>query len=141
MGYDIKFQREAKAELDSSCEVYGPGFRLEILTWLSEIAAAVERKDYSLDVDVLEAAKGFLGGSPSSIRHSLNRWAEASYGAKLRAFITLLTKRCPPWELRAAEKRFIVIDTFPADVLAYYEIDHTKKVVVFRMFHGLPGQG
>ncbi|HEY7425425.1 MAG TPA: hypothetical protein VH682_14435 [Gemmataceae bacterium] len=144
MAYFIKYERNAKAELTSAQDCYGGQFRVETNAWLQEIAAAAERRDYAASlnsVDLVDILKTVLDSPRRSWPYSWRRWVKAPIRQKFQATLILIHKRCPPWEIRVSERSFTVIDAFSAEVTAVFEVDHVQKRVIFRMFHGLPGQG
>lgn len=144
MAYLIKYERNAKAELTSAQDCYGGQFREATNTWLREIAVAAECRDYEVSLssaDLADILETVLNSPRWLWPHSWRRWVKASIRQRFRATLVLIRKRCPPWEIRVSERRFTVIDAFSAEVTAVFEVDHVQKRVIFRMFHGLPGQG
>jgi hypothetical protein len=144
MPYSIRYQREAKAELVLAQETYGAAFRDETTTWLQEVAAAAERRNYPPTLnsaDLAETLEAVLGAPSEAWPSAWRRWVKAGIREKLQALLILVRKRCPPWETRVAERTFSVVDAFTAEVMAFFDVDHVHKTVTFRLFHGLPGQG
>jgi hypothetical protein len=126
--------------LSEAQTTYGGEFREETNGWLSALAAEAETRDSSLSIDFAEAIEAALSTEPRSWGHSLRNWFKAPIADKVRAILAAIRKRCPPWEMRAAVRWFTVISAFDSEIVAYYEVDHVKKRMIFRRFEGLPGQ-
>jgi hypothetical protein len=143
MSYNRKFVDKTKEEMEECLNVYGHTFREEVYAWLDRIVGAAEQKDKgsvsTLDFgELLEAA---ANTKPKNWQLSWKRWLTSPLQEKAKAVWHVIRNRKPPWELRSAARWFVLLGSIPAEIVAFYEVDHLKKIVIFRYFEGLPGQG
>jgi hypothetical protein len=140
MAYRLRYEAEAKAEIQEAKDTYPGSFAAAVNAWLLLLAAEAEGGTYPLSLDAedwLEAAEGAI----ESRRHLWNKFWEVGSRDKVRALIAFVKKRRPPWELRTATKPFTIPGDSCHEVTAVYEVNHVEKEIRFRMFVGLPAQG
>jgi len=131
MAYEIKYYSTAKKELVYLCETYGQTFTAELTEWLKFLAAEANKKDSSASIDVLEFFDDVERLSDTSWKKQWERFCNATLLEKLRAIKVVLTKRCPPWEMRYSSAHFRLLGQIPHEVDAFYMIDHTKHQIIF----------
>lgn len=139
MSYRIVFQKDARQELQEAENTYGAGFTEEVFDWLSSLASEAQRRDYSFSIDILELVEAAEASKPKNWKRSWRRWVSQPLLEKLRTLYVVAKKRCPPWELRSAVKRFTVVDAFACELLVAFEVDHPLGRIIIRQFDGLPG--
>jgi hypothetical protein len=143
MPYDIRYQRDAKADLDSALGTYGADFQADMMGWLAQLAKEAEAKEHTLSLDfeqVLGTLEQVASSTTGSWQHSWRRFKGATWATRARAILALVRLRKPPWELRASRHWFHVLGSFNAEVFVYFEVDHVNKRIIVRLFDGLPGQ-
>jgi hypothetical protein len=138
--YSIVYERRAKMELEDAKETYGGTFREEVDRWQTDLVRDAENRVYSVSIDAAAMMEAAVQSRPSSWRLSWKRWLSAPLIKKIQAILLVVGKRCPPWEFRASAMRFTVVNAFDCEVVAFYEVDHVARRVIFRLFDGLPGQ-
>ena len=143
MGYKLRFERKAKAELEASCSVYLAEFSKEIRQWLSTLASEASEGKYLISQDFTQILEDVLDDEhfdPQSWVGSWRRFLQASAKEKVKALYVAVTRFKPPWQTRVAEQQFSVLGIFSTDVKVIYQLDHVNKHMIVRMFFGLPGQ-
>lgn len=137
--YAIRYERTAKHELSDAQDIYGQTFREDTNRWLDELSSRVgEETDHS-SVDLLELLEEARRVNTNSWRHTWRRFMKSTLLEKVTAILLVMKGRIP-WKLRAAARRFTVINCFDCEIIAFFEVDHVGKKIVFRLFDGLPGQ-
>jgi hypothetical protein len=142
MPYATRYRERAKRELEHFTGPYDEEFRQALHSWLNQLAAEAQGKNYSLSIDALDLLNAVEeGADPGDWPGAWKRWKEASWRDKLRALLVILRKRRPPWEFRGAVQTFPVLSgAFHCEVHALYEVAHVDRQVIFTKFTGLPGQ-
>jgi hypothetical protein len=122
-------------EYDSCASFYTAGELLD--TWLREIAISAEQRDTSKSIDVEETLTAVT--DLAQWRFSWRRFLEANGKQKVAALLSVIKNRQPPWQFRMHAACLTFLNgAFRREVHAYYEVDHSSRVVVFTKFDGLP---
>jgi hypothetical protein len=142
MRYRIRFRTSAKEEL-LRAKKYSMQFSQELDEWLEDIAASSHRRDALKSIDLLDLLEQGINIAEnlSPWKSVWKKWWKAAPIEKVKALITVLKKRCPPWQLRATSKWFSgILGAFDCEVHAYFEVNHVDGEVIFTKFAGLPGE-
>lgn len=143
MGYQLRYERRAKRELDACCHTYGPTLCGELQQWLRELAEEATLGKWLLSSDLNEILESVIRDgdlSPGSWGESWRRFLRASALEKVQALYVAVTRFKPPWQARAGFRSFLVLNIFSAEVTVVYQLDNVRKEMIVRMFIGLPGQ-
>jgi hypothetical protein len=139
LAYAIRYRKRAKIALDNCCQIYGPSLAEPLHRWLAHLAAEAQGRKYSISLDGKTFFETIANNpDPEKWIGTGRRWLDASAVAKIKAIGVLLTKRCPPWEFRAALKTFRFLGQCTYEVMAFYEVDHVEKRIVITTFD-VPG--
>lgn len=141
MQYRIRFRKRAKKELLIAKE-YGNQFSEELDHWLQSIVEFPEGSTQSIDfLQLLEDGERVLLNE-LSWKSIWMKWWKLTPISKVRAMISTIKRRSPPWEMRCSSRWFTgILGSFDCEVCAVFEVDHVEHVVVFTLFTGLPGVG
>lgn len=144
MAYQVQHRERAKLEKETYVNDYDVQFKADFEAWIIDLAVAAEKQDQQWNsIDAAELFDLFSKDVQSGTwTRSWRRWQQSPWKEKALALWVILSKRCPPWQFRAAAKVFSVLDgVFSTEVHALYEVDHVKKVIIITQYSGLPGQG
>jgi hypothetical protein len=139
MSYAVRFRRRAKEELDRCCDIYGEELQHDLYKWLEYLGLTAERQEPSDSVDLLELLEEGLEEVETS-QHVWERFRDASFLEKIRAFVFFVRHQQPPWQLRSSVRHFTFLGQCSCEVMVIYEIDHLHRRVIITRFDGLPGQ-
>ena len=140
MAYSIRFKKRARIEFDDCCHIYGEGLRTDLWNWLNQIAESADNGSGFDSIDLIELLDEGLQQQPSAWRFALHRWWKSTPVEKIRAFIVVLKKYCPPWELQTTTTWLQLLGRIDCEVQAVFLVDRVKRQVTFVKFEGLPGQ-
>jgi len=140
MPYAIRYRRKAKEELEKCCDTYGEELEQELYLWLGYLAEAAQRKESSGSIDVLELLETGLETVETGGRVAWQRFRQASFLEKVKAFVVFLKNRQPPWQVRSSIRHFTFLGRCSCEVAVFYEVDHIHHQIVLSKFDGLPGQ-
>lgn len=143
MPYSRKHRESARRELERCREDY-PQFAADVDDLVERLAEAAGRANVSISVDLPGAIEGALEVASSSDlgswKHSARKWLESSTLGKMKALLTAVRKRCPPWEMRVFRATIQFLGVRPWEVAIYYEINHDGEQIIVTKYDGLPGQ-
>jgi hypothetical protein len=141
------FTPQASADWKQAQQTYGTGYTVESDQWLDDVKTDAVSREFHLSVDFHEIANQLESEAViDQVSHSIfpslgDRLKDMSFIQKLRLVKTLILSKRIPWSCRVAVREFKVVGgTEPSVVFAFFEIDCSKKHILFRKFCGLPGQ-
>ena len=139
--YRIRFERRARQQLDQCCSDYGDEVCGELWTWLERLAEAAEANTLEgCSADFLLFLEELAGEiEQGDLAFSLQTWKRKDWLTKLKALITLIRGRKPPWQLRHASE-LVRVFSQSVEVYVICEIDHVNRSLIVRKFVDLPGQ-
>lgn len=146
MPYAIRYRRRAKEELARCCDTYGDELRGELYLWLQQLAEAAERKERSGSIDLDEILDDF-GNVLETGLETIDNWrivrqrfGQASFLEKVKAFVVFLKNRQPPWQVRSSIRHFTFLGRCSCEPVVFYEVDDVHRRIIIVKFDGLPGQ-
>ena len=136
MPYAIRFLSRARTEFDDLSRTYSTVFAKDFAQWLKYLAEAAEDQNFSASIDAFEVLASIDTGEPVKNRwqHFWRRLSTSDAQTQLKALLTILQKRCPPWQFRMSTAWFPLLDCVNSEIQAYYGIDHANRKIVFYMF-------
>ncbi|NQV27300.1 MAG: hypothetical protein HQ518_23380 [Rhodopirellula sp.] len=136
MEFKIRYYKSAKDEHRHLRETYGTEFARTFDQWLLDLRSAAERGERSGSLDAFEVFTEIIEGKQSSSawKESFRRFARESLIDQIKTIYTVLKKRCPPYEFRMSTAWFHLLDFIPAEIQAYYFVDHTEGQIIFSKF-------
>jgi len=139
--YRIRFERKSREQLDKCCADYGKEVCDELWGWLHELAESAEANTLdSCSADFVQFLDDLANDiDKGDLPFSLETWREKDVLTKIRALITLIRRRRPPWQLRHAY-RHVRVFFESVEVHVICEIDNVQKTLIVRKFMDLPGQ-
>lgn len=137
--YTIVYRKKAKIEFAKFEDIYGNDVSKMILDWLGTLAQEAERKQYKISFDAKTLLE-MIENEPNPDRwgKAFERWLNESTRSKIKAILTVLSSRRPPWEFRRSEFAMRFLDYCRYDAEVYYEIDHVEKRIIITAID-LPG--
>lgn len=111
--------------------------------WLNDIADSSARQSTSDSIDLFQLFEegADLTENPGTWKQMWRNWWAATPIDKVKTLITVLAKRCPPWQIRGTSRWFSgILGTFDCEVHAWYEVNHVDEEIIFAKFIGLPGE-
>ena len=140
MAYAIRYRKRVKSVLDSACATYGSSLAGPLHKWLSRLSEEAEGRNHKISLDAMALLETMITDHSDLKKWTRagRLWLSAPMIAKVKAIGVVLTKRCPPWEFRAAVKTFQFLGQCTYEVTAFYEIDHVGKRIIFTMLD-VPG--
>jgi hypothetical protein len=131
LAYAIRYRKRARVALDNCSAIYGGALAGPLHRWLGQLAAEAQGGVYVISLDAQSALETIANHpDPEKWVSAGRRWLEAPILAKIKAIGVLLTKRCPPWEFRAAVKSFRFLGACTYEVMAFYEVDHVEGRII-----------
>lgn len=137
--YRIRYDEETKAELEMAYEIYGSRFKGEFTEWLELIATAAANPQDTNTLDLLEVLENAENWK-EDVRLSFQELCKTNLLGKIRALLSIVRRRKPPWQLRTVWQFFRIVDSFTCEVHAYFIVSHSERTVTFYLIEGLPGQ-
>lgn len=127
MPYRNQALPSAKEEKRWLCDTYGVGFGDSLESWIDSLVRCGAAVSDEITVCPLQDVIRNAQSPAQFVRRRLGR---SSSREILKAFLTFIRNRRPPWESLVARKR-IFNDGYYVCIDAYFEVDHSNKRMVF----------
>ena len=131
MAYKLKYHTRAKAEKEYLCSTYGQNFAKDFENWLTLHVSEAEKKAFNASMDALDVLNQIDRLAETKWCSQVKRFQDATVLEKMKAIAVVLTKWCPPWELRYAHSYFKLLDRIDAEIEVFFFVDHVKQRVIF----------
>ena len=132
--YTVKHHRDAAKERDWLFATYGESLREGYNNWMKELqdnAGAKQLADWTVDLEVAfdDLQKQRL---PDWAR-SFKRFQQAGFREKLRALLSVVKNRRPPWQLKAASRPIPGLDgVILISVGIVFDINDIERIIAVR---------